>query len=58
MGKVEQADIEQLIYISLYRGIHHQDGSPSSGQRTHTNVRFFFLQVKAEMKVANKIVFV
>ncbi|THU50677.1 hypothetical protein C4D60_Mb06t22820 [Musa balbisiana] len=35
----ERSDIKQLISISPYRGIRHQDGSPLHGQRTHTNAR-------------------
>ncbi|KAI3975328.1 hypothetical protein MKX01_033568 [Papaver californicum] len=39
LKREERADTERLIYISRYRGIRHQEGSPLRGQRTHTSAR-------------------
>ncbi|KAI3908948.1 hypothetical protein MKX01_021953 [Papaver californicum] len=39
LKREERADIEQLISISRYRGIRHQEAPPLRGQRTHTNAR-------------------
>ncbi|KAI4983705.1 hypothetical protein ZWY2020_025571 [Hordeum vulgare] len=46
MIRGERADIERLTSISRYRGIHHQDGSPLRGQRTHTNARTARKQIR------------
>nr|CAD92015.1 mitochondrial ribosomal protein RPS13 [Paris quadrifolia] len=42
----ERADLDRLISISRYRGIHHQDGSPLRGHRTHTNAGTFRKQIR------------
>lgn len=39
LTRIIQNDIKRLIHIGCYRGLRHNQGLPSRGQRTHTNAK-------------------